>query len=108
MTSMDKLPWTMRAPRKSRPEFYVDEVLPILMRRRKLRCRVNFHALRFTRSIQSLGKKLVRRLRTMSSRYVAIHLRFEPDILAFSGCYYGGGEKERKELAEIRKRWDLT
>ncbi|KAM0886999.1 hypothetical protein ACQ4PT_029349 [Festuca glaucescens] len=126
MTSMDKLPWTMRAPRKSMPEFYVDEVMPILMRRRalqltkfdyrltsdldeelqKLRCRVNFHALRFTRSIQSLGKKLVRRLRTMSSRYVAIHLRFEPDMLAFSGCYYGGGEKERKELAEIRKRWD--
>lgn len=126
MTSMDKLPWTMRAPRKSMPEFYIDEVLPILMRRRalqltkfdyrltnelheelqKLRCRVNFHALRFTNSIQTLGQKLVRKLRTMSSRYVAIHLRFEPDMLAFSGCYYGGGEKERKELAEIRKRWD--
>jgi hypothetical protein len=44
----------------------------------KLRCRVNFHALRFTRSIQSLGRKLVRRLRTMSSRYVAIHLRYTP------------------------------
>jgi hypothetical protein len=26
-------------------------------------------------------------------------------MLAFSGCYYGGGEKERKELGEIRKRW---
>jgi hypothetical protein len=34
MMSMDKLPWTMRAPRKSMPEFYIDEVLPILMRRR--------------------------------------------------------------------------
>ena len=34
MLSMDKLPWTMRAPRKSMPEFYIDEVLPILMRRR--------------------------------------------------------------------------
>lgn len=34
MLSMDKLPWTMRAPRKSVPEFYIDEVLPILMRRR--------------------------------------------------------------------------
>ncbi|GJW25711.1 hypothetical protein Tco_0039522, partial [Tanacetum coccineum] len=29
---------------------------------------------------------------------VALHLRFEPDMLAFSGCYYGGGEKEKKEL----------
>lgn len=26
-------------------------------------------------------------------------------MLAFSGCYYGGGEKERRELGEIRKRW---
>lgn len=31
--------------------------------------------------------------------------RFEPDMLAFSGCYYGGGEKERKDLGAIRKRW---
>lgn len=72
----------------------------------KLRCRVNFHALRFTNSIQTLGEKLVRKLRSMSSRYVAVHLRFEPDMLAFSGCYYGGGDKERRELGEIRKRWD--
>jgi hypothetical protein len=27
-------------------------------------------------------------------------------MLAFSGCDFGGGEKERAELAEIRKRWD--
>ncbi|TVU01424.1 hypothetical protein EJB05_53137 [Eragrostis curvula] len=126
MMSMDKLPWTMRAPRKSMPDFYTSEVLPILMRRRvlqltkfdyrltseldedlqKLRCRVNYHALRFTNSIQAMGQKLVQKLRLMSSQYVAIHLRFEPDMLAFSGCYYGGGEKERKELGEIRKRWD--
>ena len=26
-------------------------------------------------------------------------------MLAFSGCYYGGGEKERRELAAIRRRW---
>lgn len=31
--------------------------------------------------------------------------RFESDMLAFSGCYYGGGDKERKELGVIRKRW---
>lgn len=35
---------------------------------------------------------------------VACH-RFEPDMLAFSGCDYGGGEKERQELGAIRKRW---
>lgn len=26
-------------------------------------------------------------------------------MLAFSGCYYGGGDKEIKELGAIRKRW---
>ncbi|CDY14800.1 BnaC04g47970D [Brassica napus] len=31
--------------------------------------------------------------------------RFEPDMLAFSGCYYGGGDKEMRELAAIRRRW---
>ncbi|OAY74103.1 uncharacterized protein At1g04910 [Ananas comosus] len=125
MRSMEKPPYTMRPPRKSMPDYYIDQVLPILLRRRavqltkfdyrlanrldddlqKLRCHVNFHALRFTNSIQSLGQKLVQAMRKMSSRYIAIHLRFEPDMLAFSGCYYGGGEKERTELGEIRKRW---
>lgn len=33
------------------------------------------------------------------------YCRFEPDMLAFSGCYYGGGDKERRELGKIRKRW---
>lgn len=37
---------------------------------------------------------------------IATHTdRFEPDMLAFSGCYYGGGDIERRELGEIRKRW---
>ncbi|KAJ0961954.1 hypothetical protein J5N97_029782 [Dioscorea zingiberensis] len=126
MRSMEKPPYTMRAPRKSTPEYYLGEVLPILLRRRalqltkfdyrlanrldeelqKLRCRVNYHALRFTKPIQTIGQKLVTTMRSMTSRFIAIHLRFEPDMLAFSGCYYGGGEKERSELGAIRKRWE--
>ncbi|KAL6956666.1 O-fucosyltransferase 29 [Sarracenia purpurea var. burkii] len=125
MRSMEKPPYTMRVPRKSEPEYYLDQVMPILLRRRvvqltkfdyrlannldeelqKLRCRVNYHALRFTKRIQDLGQKLVSRMRKMSNRFIAVHLRFEPDMLAFSGCYYGGGDKERYELGEIRKRW---
>ncbi|KAL5817587.1 hypothetical protein ACOSQ3_025965 [Xanthoceras sorbifolium] len=125
MRSMEKPPYTMRVPRKSTPEYYLDQVLPILFRRRvvqltkfdyrlandldddlqKLRCRVNYHALRFTKPIQKLGQKLVVRMRKMAKRFIAVHLRFEPDMLAFSGCYYGGGDKERYELGEIRKRW---
>ncbi|KAJ0076872.1 hypothetical protein Patl1_35657 [Pistacia atlantica] len=71
----------------------------------KLRCRVNYHALRFTDSILEMGKLLVERTRMKSKHFIALHLRFESDMLAFSGCYYGGGEKERTELGAIRKRW---
>ncbi|XP_019058298.1 PREDICTED: uncharacterized protein At1g04910 [Tarenaya hassleriana] len=126
MRSMEKPPYTMRVPRKSPPEYYLDQVLPILLRRRvlqltkfdyrltndldeelqKMRCRVNYHALRFTKPIQSLGMKVVKRMRKMAKRFIAVHLRFEPDMLAFSSCYFGGGDKERTELGEIRKRWD--
>ncbi|KAG6477868.1 hypothetical protein ZIOFF_061300 [Zingiber officinale] len=118
MRSMEKPPYTMRPPRKSSAEYYLDQVLPILLRRRvrltntldeelqKLRCRVNYHALRYTKPIVLLGQKLVKKMQAMSSHYIAVHLRFEADMLAFSGCYYGGGEKERDELGEIRKRWE--
>lgn len=34
MRSMEKPPYTMRVPRKSEPEYYLDQVLPILSRRR--------------------------------------------------------------------------
>ncbi|XP_020585195.1 uncharacterized protein At1g04910-like isoform X3 [Phalaenopsis equestris] len=126
MRSMEKPPYSMRVPRRSTPEYYLDQVLPILLRRnvvqltkfdyrltnelddnlQKLRCFVNFHALRFTKPIRVLGQKLVKKMRKMSSRFIAVHLRFEPDMLAFSGCYFGGGQKERNELSKIRERWE--
>ncbi|MBA0589050.1 hypothetical protein Gorai_017821, partial [Gossypium raimondii] len=150
MRSMEKPPYTMRVPRKSPPEYYLDQVLPILKRRhvlqltkfdyrlannidedlQKLRCRSNFHALRFTEPIQALGQKLVKKMRQMANRFMAVHLRFVPNsrrakfsrnlTLAqssnFGKCvlaYYptklyvtqariGGGDKERYELREIR------
>ncbi|KAL8196186.1 hypothetical protein R6Q57_025186 [Mikania cordata] len=125
MRSLEKPPYMMRVPRKSEPQFYLDEVLPILVKRRvlqltkfdyrlandldeelqRMRCRVNYHALRFTKPIHNLGQKIVMEMRKMAPRFIAVHLRFEPDMLAFSGCYYGGGDKERTDLGEIRKRW---
>lgn len=44
----------------------------------KLRCRVNYHALRFTKPIQDLGQKLVLRMRKMAKRFISVHLRFVP------------------------------
>lgn len=116
---------TMRVPRKCNERCYEKRVLPVILKRhavrltkfdyrlanrletdlQKLRCRVNYHALKFTSPILEMGKSLIQRMRAMSKHYIALHLRFEPDMLAFSGCYYGGGDKERKELGAIRKRW---
>lgn len=118
-------PYTMRVPRKCSDRCYHNRVLPVLLKRhavqltkfdyrlankletdlQKLRCRVNYHALKFTDSILDMARKLVHRMRMQSKHYIALHLRFEPDMLAFSGCYYGGGEKETKELGALRRRW---
>ncbi|KAL3845390.1 hypothetical protein ACJIZ3_002793 [Penstemon smallii] len=118
-------PKRMRVPRKCNERCYISRLGPVLMKKhavtltkfdyrlsnkldtdlQKLRCRVNYHALKFTDPILEMGRKLVQRMRIRSQHYIAIHLRFEPDMLAFSGCYYGGGDKERKELGKIRRRW---
>ncbi|KAL1209397.1 O-fucosyltransferase 6 [Cardamine amara subsp. amara] len=118
-------PRRMGVPRKCNENCYVNRVLPVLRKRhavqlnkfdyrlsnklrddlQKLRCRVNYHALKFTDPILKMGNELVRRMRLRSKHFIALHLRFEPDMLAFSGCYYGGGEKEKKELGSIRRRW---
>ncbi|KAL8128754.1 LOW QUALITY PROTEIN: hypothetical protein V2J09_017909, partial [Rumex salicifolius] len=118
-------PHTVHIPRKCSENCYNKRVLPVLNKRhvvrltkfdyrvanklptdlQKLRCRVNYHALQFTDPISKMGNMLVQRMKMMSKNYIALHLRFEPDMLAFSGCYYGGGDKEIKDLGEIRKRW---
>lgn len=42
----------------------------------KLRCHAMYEALRFTKEIEELGKKLVSRLRNIDNHYVALHLRY--------------------------------
>jgi len=41
----------------------------------KLRCRVNYHALKFTDPILTMGNELVRRMRLRSKHFIALHLR---------------------------------
>lgn len=99
----------------------------------RLRCRCNFHAVKFVPEIQQVGSRLVQRLRKVSAmqtemdkqlfgnnmldpafaedhtagapnRYLALHMRFEEDMVAYSLCDFGGGEDERRELQAYREK----
>ncbi|KAK7292433.1 hypothetical protein RIF29_08213 [Crotalaria pallida] len=105
---------------------------PIPFELQRLRCRCNFHALQFVPRIQETGALLLKRLRENAnltgaldrylvgpfaesiqvesgnhakkpSKYMALHLRFEIDMVAHSLCEFGGGEEERKELEAYRE-----
>lgn len=69
----------------------------------KLRCRVCYDALRFAPAIEALGKKLLERVRSHGP-FVALHLRYEKDMLAFSGCTHGLADSETQELTIIREK----
>ncbi|XP_073100652.1 O-fucosyltransferase 15 isoform X3 [Elaeis guineensis] len=136
--------------KESKPSFYLKKILPILIKNsvvhfvgfgnrlafdpipfelQRLRCRCNFHALRFVDKIQETGALLVQRMRkhrshsapleqnllgafagkpdmtglkNLPSKYLAVHLRFEIDMAAYSMCYFGGGKDEIEELEAYR------
>lgn len=67
----------------------------------RLRCRVNFSALRFTYQIEELGRTIVRILRERGP-FLVLHLRYEMDMLAFSGCTHGCNIEEADELTRMR------
>ncbi|XP_011622062.1 uncharacterized protein At1g04910 isoform X1 [Amborella trichopoda] len=68
----------------------------------RLRCRVNYHALRFKPHIMKLSSTIVSRLRAQG-HFMAIHLRFEMDMLAFAGCYDIFTSEEQKKLSKYRE-----
>ncbi|THU69827.1 hypothetical protein C4D60_Mb08t18510 [Musa balbisiana] len=73
--------------------------LPIHLQ--KLRCHVNYHALKFTPQLEALGNRLVQILQKQGS-FIALHLRYEMDMLAFSGCTHGCSKEEADELKSLR------
>ncbi|KAM7489471.1 hypothetical protein LguiB_026955 [Lonicera macranthoides] len=68
----------------------------------RLRCRVNYHALRFKPHIMKLSNSIVSKLRAQG-HFMTIHLRFEMDMLAFAGCFDIFSPEEQKILKKYRK-----
>ncbi|KAG9447918.1 hypothetical protein H6P81_014046 [Aristolochia fimbriata] len=67
----------------------------------RLRCRVNYHALRFKPNIMKLSNAIVSKL-SSQGHFMAIHLRFEMDMLAFAGCLDIFTPKEQEILKKYR------
>lgn len=114
---------TLRPPRDASPEWYKTVALEKMKEHgavyltpfshrlaeeinnyefQRLRCRVNFHALRFNKDVMSLTRLIVRRLRS-EGHFLAVHLRFELDMLAFAGCLAIFTPEEQEILRKYRK-----
>ncbi|XP_078427741.1 O-fucosyltransferase family protein [Wolffia australiana] len=70
----------------------------------RLRCRANYRALRYTPQIEDMAQSLISRLRRHGQPYVALHLRYEKDMLSFTGCNHSLSSEESAELEDMRFR----
>ncbi|PPD77276.1 hypothetical protein GOBAR_DD25800 [Gossypium barbadense] len=117
-------------PKYAPAQFYIDNVLPRVKEKKimalkpfvdrlgydnvppeinRLRCRVNYHALKFLPEIEQMANLLVSRMRNRTGSpnpYMALHLRFEKGMVGLSFCDFIGTREEKAKMAEYRqKEW---
>lgn len=65
----------------------LQSILPSSMAEiQRLRCRVAFHALQFRPEIQTLGRRMVHKLRALGQPFLAFHPGLLRETLAYNGC----------------------
>ncbi|OAY71254.1 Uncharacterized protein ACMD2_10269, partial [Ananas comosus] len=117
-------------PKYAPAQFYIDNVLPRIKEKKimalkpfvdrlgydnvpteinRLRCRVNYHALKFLPEIEEMADKLAARMRNRTGSlnpYMALHLRFEKGMVGLSFCDFVGTREEKAMMAAYRqKEW---
>ncbi|OEL22131.1 Uncharacterized protein BAE44_0016849 [Dichanthelium oligosanthes] len=113
-------------PKYASAQFYIDNVLPrvkekkimsikpfvdrydnVPMEINRLRCRVNYHALKFLPDIEEMADKLATRMRNRTGNlnpYMALHLRFEKGMVGLSFCDFAGTRAEKAMMATYRQQ----
>ncbi|CAK9175993.1 unnamed protein product [Ilex paraguariensis] len=117
-------------PKYAPAQFYIDNVLPRIKEKKimalkpfvdrlgydnvppeinRLRCRVNYHALKFLPEIDRMADQLVSRMRNRtgnSNHFMALHLRFEKGMVGLSFCDFVGRRLEKALMSAYRsKEW---
>ncbi|CAN6969881.1 unnamed protein product [Brassica rapa subsp. trilocularis] len=117
-------------PKYAAAQFYIDNVLPRIKEKKimalkpfvdrlgydnvpqeinRLRCRVNYHALKFLPEIEQMAESIASRMRNRTGTpnpYMALHLRFEKGMVGLSFCDFVGTREEKARMAEYRqKEW---
>ncbi|KAK9019063.1 hypothetical protein V6N11_034102 [Hibiscus sabdariffa] len=110
-------------PKYAPAQFYIDNVLPRIKEKKimalkpfvdrlgnqRLRCRVNYHALKLLPEIEEMSDMLVSRMRNRTGSpnpYMALHLTFEKGMVGLSFCDFVGTREEKARMEEYRqKEW---